>query len=68
MKYPLLSKLLFVLCCHIFYLSSHAQLVDSISKIPDTLLFRIKQAQSVVTEVNASNKQGYNFEVIAAAV
>ncbi len=61
-RYPLI--ILFTLAC----LVSYAQVADSTSKIPDTLLFKIKQAQATVTEVNASNKQGYNFEVIASAV
>jgi len=67
MKYPL-AKLSLLLLLTISSLFSYAQVADSTSKIPDTLLFKIKQAQSTVTEVNSSNKQGYNFEMIAAAV
>ena len=35
--------------------------VDSSSKIPDTLLFRIQRAQAAITEMNASNKKGYDL-------
>lgn len=47
-----------------FFLSSfapilYAQTADSTKTIPDTLLFRIQKAQSVITEVNAANKKGY---------
>lgn len=37
---------------------------DSVSNIPDTLLFRIQNAQSAITEINAANKKGYNIETI----
>ena len=38
------------------------QTADSSQTIPDTLLFKIQQAQSAVTEVNAANKKGYHIE------
>lgn len=45
-----------------------AQTIDSAKTIPDTLLFKIQKAQSIVTEVNAANKKGYNLEVISNTV
>lgn len=41
----------------------NAQTTDSTKTMPDTLLFRIQKAQSVITEVNASNKKGYQLQV-----
>ncbi|RZK57708.1 MAG: mechanosensitive ion channel [Pedobacter sp.] len=35
--------------------------------IPDTLLFKIQQAQAAVTEVNAANKKGYNIPALTNA-
>ncbi|QRQ99524.1 mechanosensitive ion channel family protein [Dyadobacter sandarakinus] len=32
--------------------------------IPDTLLFKIEQAQAAVTQINAANKKGYNSQGI----
>ncbi|SOD14048.1 mechanosensitive ion channel family protein [Pedobacter xixiisoli] len=43
--------------------TSNAQTIDSSKTIPDTLLFRIQKAQSVITEVNAANKKGYQLEL-----
>lgn len=43
----------------------NAQQVDSVQTIPDTLLFRIQQAQVVVSEVNATNKKGYNLQALS---
>lgn len=43
--------------------TSNSQTIDSSKTIPDTLLFRIQKAQSVITEVNAANKKGYQIEL-----
>ncbi|RYG09550.1 MAG: mechanosensitive ion channel protein, partial [Chitinophagaceae bacterium] len=45
-----------------------AQEIDSVQTIPDTLLFRIQQAQVVVSEVNATNKKGYNLKSLSDAL
>lgn len=37
---------------------------DSGSTIPDTLLFKLQKAQAAVTEVNATNKNGYDLDDI----
>jgi len=56
-----------VLC--IFYGGfAHAQKTDSAQTIPDTLLFKIQQAQAVITEVNAVNKKGYHLEELSASL
>jgi len=49
-------------------LTLNAQTNDSTKTIPDTLLFRIQKAQSVITEVNAANKKGYNLDVFVQAL
>ncbi len=38
---------------------------DSAKAIPDTLLFRIEQAQNAITQINTNNKTGYNLEQIS---
>lgn len=44
------------------------QQADSAQTIPDTLLFKIQQAQVVISEVNATNKKGYNLNSLADAL
>jgi potassium efflux system protein len=34
---------------------------DSVSSIPDTLLFKIQKAQSSIIEINSANKRGYDI-------
>ena len=48
--------------------TSNAQTIDSNVTIPDTLLFRIQKAQSVITEVNAANKKGYQLNLYRNSV
>ncbi|RZK48793.1 MAG: mechanosensitive ion channel [Pedobacter sp.] len=43
-------------------------LSDTSNTIPDTLLFRIQKAQSILIEVNANNKKGYNLGSINVAL
>jgi potassium efflux system protein len=45
--------------------ASGYQTTDSISTIPDTLLFRIQKAQGAIAEINAANKKGYGTARIA---
>lgn len=37
---------------------------DTVNSIPDTLLFRIEQAQDAIKQINASNKTGYSLQQI----
>ncbi|RYE21278.1 MAG: hypothetical protein EOP42_26100, partial [Sphingobacteriaceae bacterium] len=37
---------------------------DSSQTLPDTLLFRIEQAQNAITQINSHNKTGYNLQQI----
>ncbi|MCD8738986.1 mechanosensitive ion channel [Mucilaginibacter roseus] len=37
---------------------------DTVNTIPDTLLFKIQQAQAAITEINAANKKGYRIDDI----
>ncbi|KAA6431577.1 hypothetical protein FEM33_25050 [Dyadobacter flavalbus] len=57
-----LILLIFSTCAVSF--TAHAQRSDSTVKkgivIPDTLLFKIEQAQAVITQINAANTKGYN--------
>jgi potassium efflux system protein len=41
------------------------QTTDSLSGVPDTLLFRIQKAQGAIAEINAANKKGYGTARIA---
>jgi potassium efflux system protein len=41
---------------------------DSAKAIPDTLLFRIEQAQNIISQISSHNKEGYNLEQIRAAM
>lgn len=41
---------------------------DSVKTIPDTLLFRIEQAQSAINQINSHNKTGYNLQQIQSAL
>lgn len=58
----------FLLSFILLSFGTRAQTIDSTKTIPDTLLFKIQKAQSVVTEVNAANKKGYSLDVISNAV
>jgi len=46
----------------------YAQHADTAQTIPDTLLFRIQQAQAAITDVNAVNKKGYHLDALLAEV
>ncbi|MBE9585202.1 mechanosensitive ion channel [Mucilaginibacter sp. JRF] len=37
---------------------------DTINTIPDTLLFKIQQAQAAITDINSANKKGYRIDGI----
>jgi potassium efflux system protein len=41
------------------------QQTDTASTIPDTLLFKIQQAQAAINEINAANKKGYGTDRIS---
>lgn len=47
---------------------NNPSIADSAVTIPDTLLFKIQQAQSAITEVNAANKKGYNIAYLKNAL
>jgi potassium efflux system protein len=61
----ILTTLIYMLCLLSVNVAARAQKVtipqDSLSTIPDTLLFKIQQAQSSVTEINSANKRGFNI-------
>ena len=59
-----LVLMLLLSCSHFLF----AQQTDSAQTIPDTLLFKIQQAQVVISEVNATNKKGYNLNSLADAL
>ncbi|GGB87482.1 mechanosensitive ion channel family protein [Dyadobacter sediminis] len=60
--YHFLFLLIFSACAVSF--TANAQRSDSTGKrsivIPDTLLFKIEQAQAVITQINTANTKGYN--------
>jgi potassium efflux system protein len=45
-----------------------AKFIPSAKAIPDTLLFRIEQAQNAIEQINSHNKNGYNISQIRAAL
>lgn len=57
-----------IILFNLFGLSTYAQKIDSAQTIPDTLLFKIQKAQSLITEVNSANKKGYNLQVLSSAL
>jgi len=63
--FKLVLKYIFLLLLGCSSLSLNAQQPDSVQTIPDTLLFRIQQAQVVISEVNATNKKGYNLNSLS---
>lgn len=63
--FKLVLKYIFLLFLGCSSLSLNAQQPDSVQTIPDTLLFRIQQAQVVISEVNATNKKGYNLNSLS---
>ncbi|MCC8409042.1 mechanosensitive ion channel [Mucilaginibacter sp. UR6-1] len=50
------------------YQTTHAQdkhaTADTVNTIPDTLLFKIQQAQAAITDINSANKKGYRIDGI----
>ncbi len=45
-----------------------AKFISSAKIVPDTLLFRIEQAQNAIEQINSHNKNGYNLSQIRAAL
>lgn len=41
---------------------------DTLKSIPDTLLFKIKEAQSTVSQINANNKRGYQIDLLSQRI
>ncbi|RYF25930.1 MAG: mechanosensitive ion channel [Flavobacteriales bacterium] len=66
--FKLVLKYIFLLFLGFSSLSLNAQQPDSVQTIPDTLLFRIQQAQVVISEVNATNKKGYNLNSLSKSL
>jgi potassium efflux system protein len=72
LKYSFLKKFGTALICGMLFFAAQftqAQdstkiLTDSAQTIPDTLLFRIQKAQAAITEINATNKRGFDIDNI----
>lgn len=41
---------------------------DTVNAIPDTLLFKLQQAQAAITDINAANKKGYRIDDIKSGL